>query len=72
MSSAESAGFVLLAGDPLVDSQFLRNSCSTSLACLLRDWIRFVRKKLCWFRIDQSPSAAVCLQLQLPQVNNSS
>ena len=34
MSSAESAGFVLLAGDPLVDSQFLRNSCSTSLACL--------------------------------------
>ena len=46
MSSAESAGFVLLAGDPLVDSQFLRNSCSTSLACLLKDWIRFVRKKI--------------------------
>ena len=46
MSSAESAGFVLLAGDPLVDSQFLRNSCSTSLACLLSDWIQFGRKKI--------------------------
>ena len=32
------------------------NSCSMSLACLLSDWIRFSRKKSCFFWVDRSPS----------------
>ena len=35
-----------------------RNSCSTSLACLLSDWIRFSRKKSCFGSIG----ARVCCQ----------
>ena len=37
------------------------NSCSTSLECLFSNWIRFSRKKSCWFRVDRSRDAAVSL-----------
>ena len=36
-------------------------SCSTNLACLFSDWIRFSRKKPYLFWVDRSPSAGFCL-----------
>ena len=38
-----------------------RNSCSTSLACLFSDWIRFSRKKIVLFLGRSEPEFAVSL-----------